>query len=90
MSGVSWWETVLIYVVIPAGVFVLIYTPIMARNRRPRRYRPGEKWPYEPIWWTANPEGAGGHGKSRSEAAAEEHGDTELIRTARGGARGSW
>jgi hypothetical protein len=87
VSGVSWWETVLIYVVIPAGVFALIYAPIMTRNRRTHRYRPGQKWPYEPIWWTANPEGAGGHGESRGQAEGD---GTGLIRTARGGARGSW
>lgn len=85
------WETILIYVVIPLGIYLLIYLPVLASGKnRPRRYRPGQKWPYEPVWWTANPAGAGGHGQSHGGGSGEDGADTELIRTARGGARGSW
>ena len=55
----SVWETIL-YFAVPAvalyvGIALLVIAPRMAR--RPR-YRVGQPWPHEPVWWTANPEGA--------------------------------
>jgi hypothetical protein len=91
---VSVWETIL-YFVVPAvalylGIALLVVAPRMAR--RPR-YRVGQPWPYKPVWWTANPEGAhlapvdhsGDHNADRGPALAGARAGVE-----RGGARGSW
>lgn len=52
-------ETLLTFVVAPAALYGLIalWTSARRRSRRPR-YRVGDPWPYEPLFWTANPEGA--------------------------------
>ncbi|MGH3436673.1 MAG: aa3-type cytochrome oxidase subunit CtaJ [Sciscionella sp.] len=90
----SIWATVLIYVVIPLGVILAVYAlGLSSKGYRIPRYRPGQKWNYQPVWWTANPAGLGeaGHGEhshTRIESGAD--GDGRLGRTARGGARGSW
>ncbi|MHA6795969.1 aa3-type cytochrome oxidase subunit CtaJ [Pseudonocardia bannensis] len=78
-------ETVLLFVVPPLALYLLIALLVMAPKmaRRPR-YRAGQPWSYEPMWWTANPEGAGlppAHDEPGSDAAAA---------GGRGGARGNW
>lgn len=76
-------ETVLVFVVVPLGAYLLMAIPLMARKLRRRpRYRPGEPWPYSPIWWTANPEGAD----------LPEHPDRDSVpaQAGRGGAHGGW
>jgi len=77
-------ETVLLYGVVPLGLLLLISLLAAGRGlaRRPR-YRPGEPWRYPPVWWSANPEGAG-----LPEVA--EHEPAELAGASRGGAHGSW
>jgi len=47
-------------------------------GRRPR-YRVGQPWTFEPLWWTANPAGA-------QLPPPAEH----LVSGGKGGARGSW
>lgn len=91
MSHVSVWETILIYVVIPLAVYLVVFLPVMASgNSRMPRYKPGQQWPYEPVWWSANPAAQSpGHGAAQSHEGQQGE-DVELIRTARGGARGSW
>lgn len=73
-------ETVSIFVVAPAAVFaavaLLAAGPRLAK--RPR-YRVGQPWTFEPLWWTANPVGA------QLPAPVEHMTDGE-----KGGARGSW
>jgi hypothetical protein len=91
---VSVWETIL-YFAVPAagmylGIMLLVVSPRAAR--RPR-YRVGQPWPYDPMWWTANPQGAqlppaehtGDHNADRGPALAGARAGVE-----RGGARGSW
>jgi hypothetical protein len=91
---VSVWETIL-YFVVPSvalyvGIALLVVAPRMAR--RPR-YRVGQPWPHEPMWWTANPQGAhlplvdhsGDHTADRAAALVGARAGAE-----RGGARGSW
>ncbi|MFC5996716.1 hypothetical protein ACFQE5_21135 [Pseudonocardia hispaniensis] len=74
-------ETVLIFVVTPLVVCLVIALMVAAPRlaRRPR-YRVGQPWTYGPVFWTANPEGAG-----LTPARDEDTGDGE-----QGGARGSW
>jgi hypothetical protein len=81
---VSVLQTVLLFVVVPAALYLLIALLAAGRGlaRRPR-YRPGEPWKYPPLWWSANPEGAG-----LPEATDHEH--NEVVRASRGGAHGSW
>lgn len=73
-------QTVLFLVVVPVVVYVVISLLAAAPrlNRRPR-YRVGQPWTYEPLWWTANPEGA-------QLPPPTEH----LVSGGKGGARGSW
>jgi hypothetical protein len=77
---VSVLETILYFAVPSVGLYLLIAVLVVAprRARRPR-YRVGQPWPHQPIWWTANPEGA-------QLPAADGH----AVTGERGGARGNW
>ncbi len=73
-------QTILVFVVPTVGGYLLIALLAAApRLRRKQRYRTGEPWNYEPLWWTANPEGAHLASVASHPTSAE-----------RGGARGSW
>jgi hypothetical protein len=77
---VSVLETVLRFAVPTVVLYLLIVLAVVGPRlaRRPR-YRVGQPWQYEPIWWTADPEGA--------------HLPAPVARSAsgeRGGAHGSW
>ncbi|TCO50725.1 hypothetical protein [Actinocrispum wychmicini] len=77
-------QTVLVFVAIPGGIYgIVALLTLRVRASKTPRYRPGQSWEYPPVWWTANPDGA-----ARS-ALAEESAPMGL-RTAWGGARGSW
>lgn len=73
-------QTVLFFVLIPLGLFLLISLLAAGRRRqRPSRYRPGEPWRHEPVWWTANPVGAPTQEQTEYVAGAT-----------KGGAEGGW
>lgn len=76
----SVWETILYFAVPTVGLYLLIVLMVAVprASRRPR-YRVGQPWPHEPMWWVANPEGA------KLPPVAE-----HLVSGSRGGARGSW
>ena len=73
-------QAVLFLVVVPVALYVLIALLAAAprMGRRPR-YRVGQPWTFEPLWWTANPAGA-------QLPPPAEH----LVSGGKGGARGSW
>jgi hypothetical protein len=76
-------EVVLILVGAPLAIMVVLgLLTLRTMFARPRRYRPGDKWSYPPVLWTAHPEAW------RNGVAARHHrggsGGT------RGGARGNW
>ena len=73
-------ETIFYFVVPAAGLYLLIVLLVVGPRlaRRPR-YRVGQPWPHQPMWWTANPRGSG-------LPAADGH----PVVGERGGARGSW
>ena len=76
---VSVLETLLWFGVPVVGLVLLIVLgvvgPKQARHKRPRV----GQWDYDPLWWTANPEGA--HLPAAS---------ARMTTGERGGARGSW
>jgi hypothetical protein len=77
---VTVFQAVLFLVVVPVAFYVLIALLAAAPRvgRRPR-YRVGQPWTFEPLWWTANPAGA-------QLPPPAEH----LVSGVKGGARGSW
>ena len=90
----SVWETILYFVVPSVALYVGIALLVVApRTARRPRYRVGQPWPHEPMWWTANPQGAhlppvdhsGDHTADRGPALVGARAGAE-----RGGARGSW
>lgn len=90
------WQTVLVFGVVPLGIYTLIAAVTLGRGHsRPPRYRPGQRWDYEPVWWTADAEGADLPELPTQSAAgpAGSNPSTDArpgARTARGGASGSW
>ena len=77
---VSVLQTILVFVVPTVGLYLIIALLAAAPRlaRRPR-YRVGQPWTFEPLWWTANPAGA-------HLSAVDSH----PVSGERGGARGSW
>ncbi|HVV18478.1 MAG TPA: hypothetical protein VHF06_03535 [Pseudonocardiaceae bacterium] len=81
-------QTILIYVLIPAAIYgVIALLTLWPKFVRGPRYRPGQPWTFEPVWWTATgavaPEQTGA---ATTETAAAD----PSVSTARGGARGNW
>jgi hypothetical protein len=78
-SHMGAWTTVLIFVAIPLGAFLLLalltYAPSM--RRRPR-YRPSRVWDYDAVWF---------NGPGEPEKAIS---STTAIQVKGGGASASW
>ncbi|MFB9909342.1 aa3-type cytochrome oxidase subunit CtaJ [Allokutzneria oryzae] len=80
-------ETLLVFALIPLAIYgVIALLTLWPKFARTPRYRPGQDWDYEPVWWTANPAGVG----VRVNHSAPVESAAQSVRTARGGARGSW
>jgi hypothetical protein len=49
---VTVWQTLLVFVGIPAGIIALIALAVYGKSmvRQPNRYRPGRAWDYPPSW----------------------------------------
>lgn len=49
-------ETILVYGVIPLAIilFFAVLTLIPGRTKK-ARYKPGQSWDHEPIWWEPHP-----------------------------------
>jgi hypothetical protein len=71
--------TILIYVVVPLGLFTVIafFAVLPSLLRRPR-YRPGRPWNYDPLWF---------HGPDEPDRALA---GARPGATARGGASAEW
>jgi hypothetical protein len=73
-------ETLLVYVVAPLAVVAVLAALTLRSGSRGwrRRYRPGQPWEHEPLWYA--PHGAGeptdGHG---ADTATQPHGRTQAI-----------
>ena len=73
-------ETILFLGVAPVVLYLAIaFAVALPRLARRPKYRPGQPWTYQPLWWTANPAGA--------ELPAV---DANARTGERGGARGNW
>jgi len=81
----SWWEIVLVYVVPGIVLYALITLMVVGPRlaRRPR-YRAGQPWSHDPMWWTANP--AGAHLPPVQDPASS----GPAVGREAGGARGKW
>lgn len=86
-------QTILYLVVPPVGLYLIIVLLVVGpRMARRPRYRSGQPWPHEPMWWTANPEGAQLPPVDDDHQAAPQAHGVGPARSSleRGGARGSW
>jgi hypothetical protein len=97
-------STVLIYLIIPAGVITLVAALVLAsgRSEKPdRRYRPGRPYTFQPIWFLASPEQVIGHdqpavaGRGNGQAALtgpvlEDSSGARIKAGPTGGASDSW
>lgn len=86
--SVTVWQTLLVFVGIPAGIIALIVFAVYGKAllHQPNRYRPGKAWNYPPSWYVPHPDAvlsAGGHGGHRAIEGA-------TSTTAMGGASGEW
>ena len=73
-------ETLLWFGIPVVGIYLLVFLAVVGtRQGKRKRHRVGEPWSYEPLWWTANPEGAHLPAVHATQVVGE-----------RGGARGSW
>jgi hypothetical protein len=80
-------QTVLIYVVIPGGVYgVIAMLTLLPKAGRGPRYRSGQAWTYEPVWWSAT----GAVNARQARQLTESTPADTSVRTARGGCRGNW
>ena len=92
--GVTAAETILVFVVAPLAVVLLLALLTIgpaARNRRPR-YKPGQPWSHEPIWYEPHP-GATGHGSDHGDGHGDGHAAIAAAPASAGplgGARGTW
>jgi len=77
---VSVWQTVLVFVGIPAGIIALLVLAVYGKSlvRQPNRYRPGKSWDYPPSWYVPHPD------------AVVPHPSAGSATTAVGGASGEW
>jgi hypothetical protein len=80
---VSVLETILWFGVPAVGIYLLVWLAVYGpkQARRPR-HRVGQKWDYDPLWWTADPQAA--------HLPAPAHTPSGVRAGERGGARGSW
>ena len=78
-------QTIGVYALIPLALYgvVALFT-LWPKIARGPRYRPGQEWNYEPLWWTGDHDGVELLTARSAETGAP------AASTARGGCRGSW
>jgi hypothetical protein len=83
-------QTIAIYALIPLAIYaVLTLVTLWPRLARGPRYRPGQPWNFEPVWWSGNPRGIG-QAPPPPRPAVTTGVEPDPPITAKGGARGSW
>lgn len=96
-------STFLVFVVIPVGALVVIGGLAYAgseRDKRSRRYRPGRRYDFQPIWFLSAPEqvngAAGGRALEQREqpalgsAVIEDSSGARVLPGPTGGASDRW
>jgi hypothetical protein len=70
-------ETVLIYGVIPLAVFLLLaaLTLVPGRGKEKTKYRPGQPWTAEPVWFEPHPDTPGVVGGHEADGHGDPHAD---------------
>jgi hypothetical protein len=84
-------QTIAIYALIPLAIYaVLTLLTLWPRLARGPRYRPGQPWNFEPVWWSGNPRGIGQAPPAPTRPAVTTGIEPDPAIAAKGGARGSW
>jgi hypothetical protein len=84
-------QTIAVYALIPAGIYLLFtLLTLWPRLARAPRYRPGQPWNYEPVWWSGNPRALEQAAEEPTRPAVTTGVEPDPAITAKGGARGSW
>lgn len=89
-------ETLLIYLVIPVAIVLLlaVFVFLPGGRRRPR-WKSGQAWNHDPVWYEPHPEATGGgHGDTHGDTHGEGHtaigsGGSHAALTSGGGGEGS-
>ncbi len=69
-------ETILVYAVAPlALVAVLALLTLVPGRPKKTRYKPGQPWEHEPVWYEPHPAAGGGHGPTAAHGPASVPGD---------------
>ena len=78
-------ETLLVFAGIPLAIIAVLALLIFVPGGRKRvRYKSGQPWEHEPVWYEPHPDGvAAGHGSHPALPAGSSAGPL-------GGARGTW
>jgi hypothetical protein len=90
LSAVTVVETILVFAGIPLAIILLLALLIFVPGGRKRsRYKSGQPWEHEPIWYEPHPDGpAGGHGPQAALTAGSS--GHSPAGGPLGGARGTW
>lgn len=74
-------ETLLVFVGAPLAIVLVLALLIFLPGGRGRpRYKPGQPWEHEPVWYEPHPEGgsAGGHGPTAG-TPGDRQGETQAV-----------
>jgi hypothetical protein len=97
-------ETLLVYVAIPLAVVLFFAALTLPGGRRRPRWKSGQAWEHEPVWFEPHPDSTGEHGEEHGSGSAAlggataagvltsgEGSDTPAASAGPlGGARGTW
>jgi hypothetical protein len=61
------WQTVVIYAVIPLAIVLFLAALTLPGGRKGPRWKSGQPWPHEPVWYEPHPEALGEHGGGHGE-----------------------
>ncbi|MGY1783469.1 aa3-type cytochrome oxidase subunit CtaJ [Geodermatophilus sp. SYSU D00698] len=84
-------ETLLVFLVAPLAVFVLLWALTYlpgGRKRQGVRYKPGQPWEHEPVWYEPQPKDAPTHAAGQGDTQAvgsSLYGETASTGSGRGG-----
>ena len=80
-------ETILVFAGIPLAIILLFAVLTLLPGRQKKaRYKPGQPWEHEPVWFEPHPMGSA-HGEAHALTAGH---STAASAGPLGGARGTW